>query len=312
MSRQRRAAPSHAFAHALVVGHLDAVARVVAHAHPPPAAGADRQALQQRRAFPCRALVPLAAVRLGVTQQCGLVGLVLFEADISRVRVRDEREPLLARHGDHGLLAGGRVAGFAALPVDERAGIARVVQGAQHPPVPQRHPRQLTLVGALADADREQQPGGVELGHDRAGGAGAGEGGEQVRDRLAHADVGVEHDLVCRIIGQPDRQAHLQFAAAGLGQLPAAQPGADEVQLGLAHRAFEAEQQPVIELAGVIEPVLVADQGARQRADLQQPVPVGVVAGQAGDLQAEHDPGPAHADVGDQALEPFSVGGRRP
>jgi hypothetical protein len=122
-----------AFAHVLVVGHLDAVARVVAHAHPPPAAGADRQALEQRRAFPCRALVPLAAVRLGVTQQCGLVGLVLFEADISRVRVPDEREPLLARHGDHGLLAGGRVAGFAALPVDERAGIARVVQGAQHP-----------------------------------------------------------------------------------------------------------------------------------------------------------------------------------
>ena len=61
----------------------------------------------------------------------------------------------------------------------------------------------------------------------------------------------------------------------------------------------------------VIEPVLVADQRAGQRADLQQPVPVGVVAGQPGDLQAEHDPGPAHADLGDQALEPFPVGGRR-
>ena len=39
-------------------------------------------------------------------------------------------------------------------------------------------------------------------------------------------------------------------------------------------------------------------------------MPVGVVAGQPGHLQAEHDPGPAHADLGDQSLEPFPVRGR--
>ena len=37
-----------ALAHALVVGHPDPAAGVVAHAHPPPAVRADRQALQQR------------------------------------------------------------------------------------------------------------------------------------------------------------------------------------------------------------------------------------------------------------------------
>jgi len=77
----------------------------------------------------------------------------------------------------------------------------------------------------------------------------------------------------------------------GLGELAAAQPRADEVQLGLCHRAVEAEQEPVVELARVIEPVLIADERAGHRADLQQPVPVGVVAGQPGDLQAQHDPG---------------------
>ena len=82
------------------------------------------------------------------------------------------------------------------------------------------------------------------------------------------------------------------------------------MQLGLAHGALEAEQQPVVEVGRVIEAVLVADQRAGQRADLQQPVPVGVVAGQPGHLQAEHDPGPAHADLGDQALEAVPVGGR--
>jgi hypothetical protein len=83
------------------------------------------------------------------------------------------------------------------------------------------------------------------------------------------------------------------------------------MQFGLAHGAFEAEQQPVVELAGIIEPVLVADQRRGQRADLQQPVPVGVVAGQPGHLQPEHDPGPAHADLGHQVLEPLPARGGR-
>ena len=86
--------------------------------------------------------------------------------------------------------------------------------------------------------------------------------------------------------------------------------GPDEVQFGLAHGALKTEQQPVVEVGRVIKPVLVADQRARHGADLQQPVPVGVVAGQPGDLQAEHDPGPAHADLGDQPLKSFPVGGR--
>ena len=45
------------------------------------------------------------------------------------------------------------------------------------------------------------------------------------------------------------------------------------------------------------------------RAQLEELVPVGVVAGQPGAFQAEHDPGPAQRHLGDQVLEPFPVGG---
>jgi hypothetical protein len=38
-------------------------------------------------------------------------------------------------------------------------------------------------------------------------------------------------------------------------------------------------------------------------------MPVGVVARQPRDLEAEHDPGLAQTDVGDEALEPLAVGG---
>lgn len=75
------------------------------------------------------------------------------------------------------------------------------------------------------------------------------------------------------------------------------------MQFRFRHGAFEAEQEPVVEVPGVVEAVLVEDQGAGQRADLQEPVPVGVVAGEAAHLQAQHDPGVSHADLGDQPLE---------
>src|SRR5207247_272906 len=43
----------------------------------------------------------------------------------------------------------------------------------------------------------------------------------------------------------------------------------------------------------------------------QQLMPVGVVAGQPGAFQAEHDPGPAQRHFGDQLLEAFPVRGGR-
>jgi hypothetical protein len=75
------------------------------------------------------------------------------------------------------------------------------------------------------------------------------------------------------------------------------------VQLGLTHRAFEAEQQPVVELAGVVDAVGVGDQGVDHAAQVQQPIPVAVVASQARGLHPEHDADPPKAYLGDQPLE---------
>ena len=82
------------------------------------------------------------------------------------------------------------------------------------------------------------------------------------------------------------------------------------MQLSFAHRAFEPEQEAVVEVARVIQPVLVKNQRVGHRAQLKQPVPVGRVARQARDLKPEHDPGAAHPDLGHQPLEPLAIGGR--
>jgi hypothetical protein len=52
------------------------------------------------------------------------------------------------------------------------------------------------------------------------------------------------------------------------------------VQLGLAHDPGQAQQKPVVVGARVVETLAVGEDHAEQRAQLEQLMPVAVVAGQ--------------------------------
>ena len=84
------------------------------------------------------------------------------------------------------------------------------------------------------------------------------------------------------------------------------------MQLGLRHGALKPQHESVIEIGRVIDAVSVGDQRVGDRAQIQQLVPVGVVAGQPRHLDAQHDPDLAQPDVGDQLLEPEPPIGLRP
>jgi hypothetical protein len=58
------------------------------------------------------------------------------------------------------------------------------------------------------------------------------------------------------------------------------QPQLDLVQLGLAHDPGQAQQKPVVVGARVVETLAVGEDHAEQRAQLEQLMPVAVVAGQ--------------------------------
>ncbi len=80
---------------------------------------------------------------------------------------------------------------------------------------------------------REQQTGlaeGLNTGGGRPGGR---ESVEQVPQRVLDGGVRVEDHVPGSVVDKSDRQRHLQFATARLGQHPAAQPSFDEVQFGL-------------------------------------------------------------------------------
>src|SRR6266702_4483517 len=101
-------------------------------------------------------------------------------------------------------------------------------------------------------------------------------------------------DPVASNVASRCRTAPWMAASGSRTTCPAAsQTSPDEMELSLRHLPLHAQEQAVVKVPRVVEPVFVADQGAGHGTDLQELMPVGVVAGQPGAFQAEHDPGPA-------------------
>ena len=87
------------------------------------------------------------------------------------------------------------------------------------------------------------------------------------------------------------------------------------MELGLAHRALEAEHQSVVEHGRMIDAVGVADEGVSEATQIEQAIPVGVVAGEARDLEAEDDADIAQSHLGGEPGKPISgddAGSRKP
>jgi hypothetical protein len=61
------------------------------------------------------------------------------------------------------------------------------------------------------------------------------------------------------IISKSDRQIHFEFSAFGFVECAAAQARAQQVQFCLTHRAFQAEQEAIVKMRGIIDTVFVQD-----------------------------------------------------
>ena len=121
---------------------------------------------------------------------------------------------------------------------------------------------------------------------------------------MAYLLVGAEHDPAVVIAVKPDRQILLKLATLRLVAQPASQPRADQMQLRLAHRALQPQQQPVVEVMRRVDPVLVGDQRPSQRAQIKQLMPVRRAASEPRDLNRQHQSDLAEPDLRHELLEP--------
>ena len=164
--------------------------------------------------------------------------------------------------------------------------------------------------GVRPDADADVV--GEQVAEDLADRAQALELVEDQPDDRAGLLVGVEVEPAVRRADVPDRRPQEDLPAADLVEQPLPHPPAEEVQLGLGHDPGEPEQEPVVVVGRVVQPVLIGQQGAEQGAQLQQLVPVLARAGQPAHLQAEDQPDVVEADFGEQPLKAESALGRGP
>src|SRR5207244_4517203 len=172
------------------------------HASPTPTA--HRQTLEERRPFSRWTMPPIGAAGLRIAVQTTGVLLVLGPGDVARVRVADQRMPLLAREL-HTPLGAMRRSARLGLSKDESAGIARVLERAQGPPVQEWAPCQFALVRPGAQPAREQQPLLAEVAHRARRRTSPAEGLEERAQCSLDLAIGIQHHLAGGVMDKTDR-----------------------------------------------------------------------------------------------------------
>lgn len=265
------------------------VSAAVMHGQAASAVSACGDSLQQRCTFShgASAVMRTWPDVLGETLLVGLEGLPVDEAF---VMVADEDGPFRARAQFEALAQASAlidVTGLLRSAIHVDAGVERVGEDLMDFGVSGRDPAHIlkrVRVQREAQALRaEPQPHAPRRAHlGKALEDGADRGG----DRLIRMQ---QHFTVRFATHETDRQSSMQLAARRLVADAAEQSRAQNMQFRFGHRALQPQHQTIVEQARMINPVGIADEGVGCAAQIEQAIPVGVVARQARDFQSQHD-----------------------
>ena len=275
-------------------------AAVIADAHAPGAVLAIDDALQQTGSLPGRSGMGQVA---GVGGQGMLVVLKFGQRNIARMVVGQEHLPVRPLPAAHVRLVGeGIVLALApAVAVDAR--IAGVGQHRVERFIRRRLPADLATEPAAGDLMGQFQARLLQVVQHRAHRT-------QLLKEAKHQGEGMPHALVRRqadplgrrIAIKAYRQQSQQLAPAGFIEPPALQPRPNLIELDFGDGAPEPQQQAVVEVAGIVDAVLIGDERVEGGGQFQQLIPIQIVARQARDLQAEDQAHLAQRQHRQQAL----------
>ena len=111
-------------------------------------------------------------------------------------------------------------------------------------------------------------------------------------------DLAVWDHLDLMVLAPHVASRHIPQHGSSVDHLDPSRVGAllQQPELELAHGALKPQQQPVVQMAGIVDAVVVDQQGIGQSAEIDQMVPVAVVPGQPRGFEREHGPGGTFAD----------------
>src|SRR6516162_11689994 len=127
------------------------------------------------------------------------------------------------------------------------------------------------------------------------------------KDRVDGADHGFIGWEANFAVAFPPYEAHgqaaTQFAASRFVANSSLESRAQDVKFCLRHDAFQAENQAIVEKRRMIDAVAISHQSIGDATQIEQAIPVGIVACQARDFQSEHDSRAAHSNFCSQVRE---------
>lgn len=131
-------------------------------------------------------------------------------------------------------------------------------------------------------------------------------GEDQAEPRL-HLLIGIENDLARAAMRQSGGNGKAQLTTRCLLTLSLMEALPDLVQLRLAHDAGQTKQQAVS--AGIVETFAVGNDDAEERAQIEELMPIAIVAGKPGRVEADDEAGVPQSDLGNQLLEAHPLNG---
>jgi hypothetical protein len=99
----------------------------------------------------------------------------------------------------------------------------------------------------------------------------------------------MEEDLT--ILFPPEkanREASAQLSPGGLIANASFESGTDDMQFSLGHGSFESEKEPIVKESRMVEPIFIADLSVGDAAQIEEPIPIGIIAGYSGDFDGEN------------------------
>ncbi len=79
------------------------------------------------------------------------------------------------------------------------------------------------------------------------------------------------------------------------------------MEFGFTHRALQPQEQAVIKMGGVVDAIFIENECVGERAQFEEPMPIGRIARETRNLQPQHDAGASEADFGHEALKAFAI-----
>jgi hypothetical protein len=198
----------------------------------------------------------------------------------------------------------------ASVHVDPRIG--GIVEDGQDAPAGEGLPSQFTVTNAAPGAGGKEEMLCGEVLDDRECRAGVIKPVQGESDRLLDLLIGVEDDLTGGVINETGRWTKAELTFLGFFQLAAHEATAEPVEFRLAHGSFEAQEEPVIVLTGIVDPFFVHHQRVGQGTNLDEAIPITARAGEARRFQAEDSAGTSQTDLRDEELKAVSTDGGSP